>query len=109
MTDGVVAVDAAGRTTRRSSRLMAVLLAVVCTSACESSTVSGLNIRAAPTTGSRVVGRLGSAGTQMVVDCYTYGQAIHGQTMWYHITSPHAGYVTAYYVRRDSGTTSRRC
>src|SRR5947199_6287352 len=115
MTDGAVAVDrpqhrrGATERARRSSRLVGLLLAVVCTSACESSTVPGLNVRAAPTTASHVVGRLGDAGAPVVVDCFTRGEAIHGQTMWYRITSPHPGYVTAYYVRRHNAATIRRC
>ena len=83
----------------------------MCTSACESSTVSGLNIRAAPTTASRVVGRLSGAGSSVQVECFTRGQAIHGQTIWYRISAPHRGYVTGYYVRADSTTRSNtpRC
>ena len=67
-------------------------------------TTPGLNVRAAPTTASRVVGRLPSSGTNVNIDCYTRGQSIHGQTLWYRISNPHKGYVTAYYVRADSST-----
>jgi uncharacterized protein YraI len=96
---------------RRSTRLAVALLVVVCTTACESSTVSGLNIRAAPTTASRVVGRLTTAGSSVQVECYTRGQSIHGQSMWYRIAAPHRGYVTGYYIRADSATRSNtpRC
>ncbi len=87
----------------RSPRLVAaLLLVVVCTSACGSTTVPGLNVRAGPTTASAIVGRLSTAGTGVVVQCYTHGEAIHGQTLWYRIAAPRVGYVTAYYVRTDS-------
>jgi len=97
------------RGAHRSSRLVIALLIVVGTSACESSTVAGLNVRAAPTTASRVVGKLSSAGMSVHVECFTRGQAIHGQTMWYLISEPRRGYVTAYYVRADSDTTATHC
>lgn len=97
------------RGARRSPRLVVALLIVVCTSACESSTVAGLNVRAAPTTASHIVGKLPSAGTSVHVECFTRGQAIHGQTMWYRISQPRRGYVTAYYVRADSNTTASHC
>jgi Bacterial SH3 domain len=92
------------RTSRRSSRLVVAMLVVICTSACESSTVPGLNVRAAPSTASRIVGRLTTAGTSVNIVCYTRGQPIHGQTLWYRISQPRKGYVTAYYVRADSST-----
>jgi hypothetical protein len=90
------------RRRRRSPRLAAALLAVVCTAACQSTTVSVLNVRARPTTGSAVVGKLSGTGTALTIECYTRGQAIHGQTTWYRITGPRVGYVTAYYVHTDS-------
>ena len=103
--------DDGPRSARRSTRIAVALLVIVCASACESSTVSGLNIRAAPTTASRVVGRLSGAGSSVQVECFTRGQAIHGQTIWYRISAPHRGYVTGYYVRADSTTRTNtpRC
>ena len=97
------------RGARRSSRLVVAMLVVICSSACESTSVPGLNVRAAPTTASRIVGRLPGSGTSVLVECSTRGQSIHGQTVWYRISSPHKGYVTAYYVRTDSSTSAVRC
>ena len=91
------------RRTSRSPQLVAIMLATVCVSACQETTVSGLNVRAAPTTASAVVANMNRAGTAVAIDCYTRGQSIYGQTIWYRITQPHKGYVTAYYVRADSG------
>ena len=87
----------------RSPQLVAVVLALACTAACQSTTVPGLNVRAGPSTSSKIVARMSSAGTAVYIDCYTRGQSIYGQTIWYRITQPHKGYVTAYYVRTDSG------
>jgi uncharacterized protein YgiM (DUF1202 family) len=87
------------------------LLVVLGVSACESTTVSGLNIRSKPTTASRVVGKLSTAGASVQVVCFTRGQSIHGQTMWYRISAPHTGYVSGYYIRADSSTRANtpRC
>jgi uncharacterized protein YgiM (DUF1202 family) len=95
----------------RSARIALALLVVVSASACESTTVAGLNIRSAPTTTSRVVGKLSSAGMSVQVVCFTRGQAIHGQTTWYRINAPHKGYVSGYYIRADSSTRANtpRC
>ena len=92
-----------GRQMSRSPQLVAIMLATVCVSACQETTVSGLNVRAAPTTASAVVANMNRVGTAVYIDCYTRGQSIYGQTIWYRITQPHKGYVTAYYVRTDSG------
>ena len=99
------------RRAARSPQLVAVMLAVVCTSACQETTVPGLNVRAAPTTSSTIVARMSNARTAVHIDCYTRGQSIYGQTKWYRISQPRKGYVTAYYIHTDSGTTgaSRAC
>ena len=91
----------------RSPHVVVLVLALACTAACESTTVSGLNVRSGPSTSSKIVARMSSAGTAVSIDCYTRGQSIYGQTIWYRITAPHTGYVTAYYVR-DSGTASAK-
>lgn len=88
--------------TARSPWTAALLMVVVCTSACESSTVPRLNIRAAPTTASAIVGKVSGTGAAVQVTCYTRGEAIGGQTLWYRISQPHPGYVTAYYIHSDS-------
>jgi uncharacterized protein YraI len=84
------------------------VLALACTAACHSTTAAGLNVRAGPSTSSKIVARMGSAGTAVNIDCYTRGQSIYGQTIWYRITAPHKGYVTAYYVRADSSAAGAK-
>jgi hypothetical protein len=95
--------EGTARRSGRSPRVVAVVLALACTAACQSTTVAGLNVRAGPSTSSAIVARMGSANTAVSIDCYTRGQSIYGQTIWYRITQPHKGYVTAYYVKADSG------
>ena len=41
-----------------------------------------------PPTVQRVVANMSSAGTAVYIDCYTRGQSIYGQTIWYRITRP---------------------
>ena len=96
------------RRTGRSPQLVAIMVAALCVSACQSTTVPGLNVRAGPSTSSKVVGRMSTAGTAVSIDCYTRGQSIYGQTIWYRITAPHKGYVTAYYVRTDSSAAGAK-
>lgn len=105
-----------GPVTARRRRLLpsvlpAVLAAVLGCSACDATMVSGLNVRAAPTTASAVVDRLASANTMLHIDCFTHGEAVHGQTMWYRISAPRSGYVSAYYVHDDTdrGTSTPAC
>jgi Bacterial SH3 domain len=93
----------------RSPRLVVVLLAVVCTSACHSTAVDRLNVRAEPTTASRVIDNLDIAGTSVMVDCFVHGQAIHGNTLWYRIDQPRTGYVSGYYVNSDDNDAAPSC
>ena len=97
------------RRTGRSPQLVAIMVAALCVSACQSTTVAGLNVRAGPSTSSKIVARMSTAGTAVSIDCYTRGQSINGQTMWYRITAPHRGYVTAYYVRADANDVLHAC
>ena len=91
------------RRSGRSPQLVAIVVAALCVSACQSTTVPGLNVRAGPSTSSKIVAKMSSAGSAVYIECYTRGQSIYGQTIWYRISQPHKGYVTAYYVRTDSG------
>ena len=93
----------------RAPQLVAIMVAAACVSACQSTTVAGLNVRAAPSTSSKIVARMSSAGSAVSIDCYTHGQSIYGQTMWYRIAAPHRGYVTAYYVQADAGDVIHAC
>jgi hypothetical protein len=61
--------------------------------------VAKLRVRTLPSTDSKVVKVLGAAGTKVTVDCYARGQAIGGDSIWYHIVAPAKGFVAAYYVK----------
>jgi uncharacterized protein YraI len=87
----------------RAPQLVAIMVAAMCVSACQSTTVAGLNVRAGPSTSSKIVAKVSNAGSAVYIECYTRGESIYGQTVWYRISQPHKGYVTAYYVRTDSG------
>ncbi|MCD2196091.1 SH3 domain-containing protein [Actinomycetospora endophytica] len=65
---------------------------------CGKTTVSGVHVRASPSTSSTVTGTLGPQGTGVDVRCWTRGEAVHGHTVWYRINQPAGGYVTSYYV-----------
>jgi hypothetical protein len=94
----------------RPLRVVALLLAVVFVSACQSTTVDGLRIRAQPTTASPIMGSMGIAGASVIPDCFIRGEAIHGNTTWYRISEPRRGYVSGYYVSADdSQTTTHYC
>jgi hypothetical protein len=45
------------------------------------------------------------------VDCYTHGRAVAGDSTWYHLAAPHAGYVAGYYLNtgRDPAAGIPRC
>ena len=92
-----------GARRRRSPQLVAIIVAAMCVSACQSTTVAGLNVRAGPSTSSKIVAKLSNAGSAVYIECYTRGESIYGQTIWYRISQPRKGYVTAYYVKTDSG------
>ena len=76
----------------RPLRVVAPLLALVFVSACQSTTVDGLRIRAQPTTASPIMGSMGIAGASVIPDCFIRGEAIHGNTTWYRISEPRRGY-----------------
>lgn len=97
----------AGPRLRRAGRLGAVAAAVAVVSACQSTSIEGLNVRAGPSTSSAVVASLDEAGTPVTIACHTLGEPVHGDPVWYRITRPHAGYVTNYYVRTTGDVLER--
>lgn len=94
---------------RRAPGLAAALLAIVCTSACHSTAVDRLNVRAEPTTASAVIDKLDLAGTSVMVDCFVHGEVIHGNSIWYRIDQPQGGYVSGYYVKADANDAAPSC
>jgi uncharacterized protein YgiM (DUF1202 family) len=63
--------------------------------------VKGLHVRTRPTTAARITTVLGKVGTKITVNCYSRGQDISGDPIWYHIVTPRAGYVAG--LNLDTG------
>ncbi len=95
----------------RTAQLIVLVAAVMGVSACQSTTITGLNVRAAPTTASPVLATLGDSGTAVTITCFVHGQAVHEDPIWYYITRPETGFVSNYYIRTDQDmlATSRSC
>lgn len=91
---------------RTAASLATATLGLVVLTACQDTSISGLNVRARPTTQSAVVATLGRTGTKVEIACKVTGQAIHGEATWYRITSPARGYVTHYYVNSPGSVRS---
>jgi hypothetical protein len=73
--------------------------------------VTGLAVRAAPSSTSTKRGALGPAGTNVTVRCYAVGEAVSGDDVWYRIGAPRTGMVAGFYLDtgRDPATRIRRC
>lgn len=63
--------------------------------------VKGLHVRTRPTTAAKITTVLGKVGTKITVNCYSHGQDISGDPIWYHIVTPRAGYVAG--LNLDTG------
>ena len=63
--------------------------------------VKGLHVRTRPTTAAKITTVLGKVGTKITVNCYSRGQDISGDPIWYHIVTPRAGYVAG--LNLDTG------
>jgi hypothetical protein len=63
--------------------------------------VAGLRIRSGTSSRFRVVSVLGRAGSKVVVDCWTLGENISGDRVWYHLVSPRRGFVAGFHL--DTG------
>ncbi len=80
------------------SRAVVVLAAALLCVACQRTSIDGLNVRSGPSTASAVVGTIADDGTRVEIECWTRGEAVRGDTVWYRIGAPVAGFVTNYYV-----------
>jgi hypothetical protein len=60
--------------------------------------VRHINVRAAPSLSSRIVGHTGKADAMVVVSCYAAGTVVAGNPVWYHLAKPVRGYITSYYT-----------
>jgi hypothetical protein len=55
--------------------------------------VTGMRIRELPSRTARAVTKLGGVGSPVVVNCFTYGQRIRGDRVWYHTVAPVLAYI----------------
>jgi hypothetical protein len=73
--------------------------------------VTGLAVRAAPSSSSTKRGALGPAGTDVTVRCYAVGESVSGDHVWYRIAAPRTGMVAGFYLDtgRDPATGISHC
>jgi uncharacterized protein YraI len=86
---------------RRMRQVMVGVAVAALLAGCSETSGSRLHVRAGPSTATRVITTLGPVGTHVDIACSTTGESIYGNSVWYRITEPAAGYVTSYYVRTD--------
>lgn len=73
--------------------------------------VAGLRIRTGPSAGFRIVGHLGSVGSKLTVSCFTFGESILGDRVWYHTVAPRRGFLAGRHLNtgRDPAPGVPRC
>jgi Bacterial SH3 domain len=74
-------------------------------------TVAHLKVRQTPSTTEKIVHVLGKAGTRVSVNCWRHGSNVFGDHIWYHIVTPHKGYVAGFYLNtgRDPAPGIAHC
>jgi Rv2525c-like, glycoside hydrolase-like domain len=60
--------------------------------------VPGLLVRNAPHASAAIADVLGAVGSRVAVNCYTLGSSVSGDSVWYHLVAPHAGYAAGFYL-----------
>ena len=82
-----------------AARIAVPLVAVgVLLAGCAQTSVPDLNVRSGPGPGHRVTGMISGSGTAVQITCWSYGEPVHRDRVWYRINSPKTGYVTGYYI-----------
>ena len=73
--------------------------------------VTGLRVRAKPSTSSAVVHVLGAAGSLVVVNCFKTGTPVFKDNVWYHLVAPHYGFVAGVHLNtgQDPAKGVRHC
>lgn len=73
--------------------------------------VPGVHIRYWPAAFAQRIATLGRVGSRVTVNCYTYGQNILGDRVWYHVVKPKVGYVAGLHLNtgRDPAPGVPRC
>lgn len=83
----------------RIIRTVPAVVAVMLLSACATTSIPGLAVRAEPSTGAALVANIPKSGTSVRVQCWSRGEAVYGDPVWYRIAAPQEGWVTNYYIR----------
>jgi hypothetical protein len=86
---------------RRLLRVVPALLLVVVVAGCARTSIPGVAVRAQPTTDAHLVANIPESNTPVRVECWSRGQAVQGDPIWYRIASPQEGWVTNYYIRSN--------
>ena len=73
--------------------------------------VTGLRVRAKPSTSSAVVHVLGATGSLVVVNCFKTGTPVFKDNVWYHLVAPHYGFVAGVHLNtgQDPAKGVRHC
>jgi hypothetical protein len=60
--------------------------------------VARIRVHNAPATRAKVTGTITRSGTRVTVSCYSRGDRVAGNPVWYQISRPVKGFVTSYYM-----------
>jgi hypothetical protein len=73
--------------------------------------VRGVAVRSKPTSASKLTGRIRQRGASVTVQCYAQGARFGGNPIWYRVSKPLRGYVTAYNLssHQDPAIGVARC
>jgi hypothetical protein len=73
--------------------------------------VAGLVIRSGPSTRFKAVGRIALKGSRVVVSCWTRGQSVRGDNVWYGTVSPFRGFAAGAFLNtgRDPAAGVPHC
>jgi hypothetical protein len=93
---------ASAATAHYASRTRAVTLTTL---------VRGVAVRSKPTSASKLAGRIRQRGAKVTVQCYAQGARFGGNPIWYRVSKPLRGYVTAYNINshQDPASGVARC
>jgi hypothetical protein len=60
--------------------------------------VSRIRVRSEPATTAKVTGTIKRSGTRVTISCYSRGDRVAGNPVWYQLARPVKGFVTSYYI-----------
>jgi hypothetical protein len=60
--------------------------------------VGRIRVHSAPASAAKVTGTITRSGTRVTISCYSRGNRVAGNPVWYHLSRPVKGFVTSYYM-----------